>query len=181
MRDFHALAITGIPGSGKTELARRLAMAFGFRTLQTGDIARRVDPEGLAQGKMADEEKFQVAFNMEYWKAPGLPDDPVILDGLPRSPGQLELLPDNTLIVGLTCRPDIAITRQVNRAREGDTEEIIRRRTYEQAVILGQDVADGWIYQTCGYGRVVNTSMKNPDEIEAGVVGYLRGDKREIF
>lgn len=179
MREFEALAITGIPGSGKTELAGRLSAEFGWPVFSLGDIARQIDPESLAAGQLADEAKLRAAFLKTYYGTdwPG----PVIIDGLPRNPKQASLVPPGALTLGLTCREDIAIGRQILRARDGDTTEIIIARTEDQAAMLEQNVADGFIYQYCGFGRVVNTSQKRPEEVAAGVAAFLRGDKREVF
>ena len=179
MRQFKVLAIAGIPGAGKTELATRLSARFGWEVISTGDIARRVDPDSLAAGKLADESLFRRAFLEAFYGTKH--DGPVILDGLPRSRGQIALLPEESMVIALTCRPDIAIERQKLRARPGDTDEIIEARTREQSDLLEVERADGWLYVFAGWNRTLNTSQRSREEIEERVSGYLTGEKREVF
>lgn len=174
------IAITGIPGSGKTTLAGGLAAHYGYRVIGTGDISRMVDPASLSGGGMADESLFQAAFrvamdHIDDWSKP------VIIDGLPRRREQITLLPYFTTMFGLTCRPDIARDRLLRRARPDDTEEIVARRVEEQSALLDIEHADGWMYQTVGWGRVINTSVKPIDAILHDVIEYLDGRKRQAF
>ena len=182
MRQFSTLAIAGIPGAGKTELATRLHAEFGWPVISTGDIARTVDPVSLAAGKLADEDKFRTAFLKAYYDLRYLQGamGRVILDGIPRSRAQLDLIPEAT-IIALTCRIDIAIDRQISRGREGDYREIIEARTMEQADLLEVNRADGWLYIVAGWGRVINTQYKSPDTVAEQVAAYLRAEKREAF
>jgi adenylate kinase family enzyme len=175
-----AIAITGIPGSGKTTLARGLAEARGWIVLGTGDIARRIDPESLVAGGMANEARFQVAFRaamdaVDDWSKP------LILDGIPRCQEQLVLLPYSTQIIGLTCRADIARDRLLRRGRPDDTPEIVARRVEEQSFLLDVRHADGWLYHVAGWGSVVNTSDKRPGVILRDVLAFLDGTKKQCF
>lgn len=176
------IMIAGIPGSGKTELAGRLHDAFGGTLISTGDIARRVDPDGVSQGKLADEAAFRAAFDVRLLQAIHEDPAPIILDGFPRNRTQMGYVEGfKTKLIALTCRPDVAVDRQMLRGRAGDTVHNIEVRTAEQMVLLEQNVADGWLYRAAGWVACINTTQKTPDQIAAGVIAYLRGEKREAF
>lgn len=189
---FKYLAIAGPPGAGKTTLARGLKERLGWSVLSTGDIARRIDPESLANGGVADPVIFARAFRealdaidaenaMDGWSDQN-PPPPLILDGIPRYREQLDLLPESTVLVAVTCRIDICIDRQLRRGRPGDDDrEMVEFRTRGQAGLLEVDQADGWLYQTAGWGAVVNTSRDLPAKIADDMVAYLTGQKREAF
>lgn len=174
-----AIAITGIPGSGKSTLAVGLAKERGWTIMSTGDIARAVDPDSLGQGGMADEAAFQAAFH----DALGVLDwsRTVVLDGIPRSPGQVPLLPSLTTVLMLTVRPDIARDRLLRRGRPDDQADLIARRVQEQSALLDVEHADGWAYRLAGWHGVINTSQKRPTDILHDVLAYLDGRKREAF
>lgn len=173
------IAITGIPGAGKSTLAAGIASRKGWQVLSTGDIARRVDPASLAVGGMADEIAFQGAFRAAMDEVDW--SNPVILDGIPRSKGQIILLPYFTRILALNCRPDVAKDRLLRRGRPDDTEELIDRRIKEQTALLDVEHADGWLYQMAGWGAVVNTTYKSVDMILGDVLAYLDGEKKQAF
>lgn len=180
MTPFRYVAIAGIPGSGKTTLARGLAEARGWVVLSTGDIARAVDPDGLAAGGLADESAFRRGWDAALASVKDT-GTTVVFDGIPRSRGQLDLLPEGTKLLGLNVRPDIARQRLLLRGRPDDTDDIIGRRIEEQSALLEVRHADGWFYTVAGWGAVVDTSRKLPPAILAGVLGYLDGTRHEAF
>lgn len=179
---FAAVAIAGIPGAGKSTLAAALHEALGWPVLSTGDIARRIDPESIANGGVADPAAFADAFRTAWSEAEFHGDYPVVLDGIPRYREQVDLLPDKTVLVALTCRPDIAIDRQLRRGRPGDEDRaLVEFRTRAQGDLLAVEQADGWLYTLAGWGAVVNTSQKSGQQIAQDVIDYLSGTKREAF
>lgn len=171
------VAITGAPGTGKTTLARGLGALLGWDVVGTGDIARAADPESLATGGMAEESAFREAFHRVMAAAVGRR---LILDGIPRSRSQLELLPPDTKIVLLTCRSDVARARLLRRGRPDDDFEIINRRLREQTDLLEVEVPNGWVWGVVGKG-VVNTTQKQPEAILRDMYGYLIGTRREPY
>lgn len=174
------IAVAGIPGAGKTTLARGLCRAYEYTGLiSTGDIARRVDPAGLAAGGLADEDSFRAGWD-ERMKAVAM-GWRYVLDGIPRSRGQMDLLPDDTTLIVLTCRPDIARDRLLRRGREDDEPDIVSRRITEQSALLEVEHADGWLYTAAGWKRTINTSRKSPEDILIGVIDYLNGVRTEMF
>jgi len=181
-RKYDTLAITGVPGTGKTTLALALSTQLGWPVVSTGNIARVTDPGGLARGGMANEADFVVAFARHYALVRSLADTPVILDGIPRTVGQLGYLPaDTTRVILLTARPDVAVDRLLRRGREDDTPELIERRMREQGALLQIDQADGWAFTIAGFHTAVNTSRKTPDMVAEGVIQYLLGNRTEAF
>lgn len=170
------VAITGLPGAGKTTLALGLSELTGWPVMSTGDIARRVDPAGLSRGELANEQLFRAAF----LGALGSYTPPVILDGLPRSRGQVELLPPDTLVFALWCRPDIAIGRLLRRGRSDDTEALAKKRVAEQADLLEFDLPGrGWAREIAGWEGSLNTSVAKPGWILERVFGYVTGERRD--
>lgn len=169
------IAIGGIPGSGKSTLAAGLA-GLGYRVVSTGTIAREADAGSVAAGSLACEDKFRKLFGLTFEVGPAL-----IFDGIPRHRAQLSYLPSATLVLGLTCRIDIARARLLGRARSDDDSATIERRLKEQACLLEVDVRDGWFYRDLGWGRVINTSLRTPEEVLGRTMAFLRGHKSEIF
>lgn len=163
------VAIAGIPGAGKSTLALHLSVRFGFPILATGDVARAADPTGVGAGGLADEASFRSAYFEWLAKLAG----PVILDGIPRTRGQVELLPNGTRIVVLTCTPRTARARLLLRRRSDDTPVIIQRRIEEQTEHLEARQADGWLYRLVGMSAVFRTDDKTPQEIADEVVEHL--------
>lgn len=172
------LAITGIPGSGKSTLAGRLAKRTGRVLLTSHDLVDLIDPGAIAEGRMADKEKMAGAFAQmmaEYR------EERVVLDGWPRSPDQAVLLPADTLVFLLDCSISIARERLTRRARTDDTTETIEHRLHEQASILRVTSRGGWARELATWYRTLNTGNKSANEVEAGVMAYLHGEKREVF
>lgn len=171
------VAITGIPGAGKTTLALQLSELTGWHVLSTGDIARRVDPASLSNGDLADEAAFRAAYKREILGYRGLP---VILDGLPRSRSQVELLPaEGTMVFFLWCRYDIALGRLLRRGRSDDSSLIAEKRIREQSALLEADSNDGWARKLAGWAGSINTSNTRPALIAGRVHDYITGAKRD--
>lgn len=165
-----SLAIAGIPGAGKTTLALHLMDELGWPILSSGDIARAVDPGGVAAGGLADEASFRSA----WFKQLGLLQaGPVIFDGIPRSREQVELLPNGTQIIMLVCPFAVAVSRLTRRGRADDTTDVIVRRLEEQVALLEAAQADGWLYRLIGMQAVFRTDRKTPQELAALVVERL--------
>jgi adenylate kinase family enzyme len=175
--DYPIWAITGIPGSGKTTLAHRLAADFGREYVGTGDIARRISPELLAKGELADQEAMKAAL-LETLRGYGFnsggPDfSPVVLDGWPRTPQQVGWIPEGAvLIFYLSCSTEIALERLARRGR-GDDDA---KRVHEQSKML-----EGFIRDLVPWTRQINVTHRNPDYLAKTFGLYLRGERREVF
>lgn len=173
------VAIFGPPGVGKTTAARALSEAMSWPVVSSGDVARIVDPEALARGEMADRAKlatgFVAALEAEHEKY-----ETVIVDGLPRDPTDVGLLPADTCYILLNCRPDIAIERQLRRAREGDTPETIRKRSEEQRALMGMHVFDGWSFKLATWERALTTERLTREQMIEHVVGFVKGERKTV-
>lgn len=168
------VCVMGIPGVGKTTLASALAAHFSLPVITAGDIGRAVDPAAIARGDMADERLLREGVLAELSGHPEW-----VLDGFPRTLAQALLLPPETVVIHLTCRPDIARERLLRRGRADDST--IDKRLAEQSALMEIDKKDGWAYLLAGYGRNVNTSMKSAPTIAAAVVAHLSGQKAECY
>jgi adenylate kinase family enzyme len=161
------VSIYGPPGAGKTSVAMPLAKMLDAAYISSGDIARRVDPEALARGAMADRKRLREGFVDAILDAARSGARMVVVDGLPRDPTDCELLPDDTEYVLLTAKPKVLIQRQIDRAREGDTVDIINARTEEQIHLLQLRVADGWAYRIAD--AVIDTTKMDLTQMLAAV------------
>lgn len=161
------IAVSGIPGSGKTTLVRNLATLHsreGWVYISSGDIGRRVDPGGVEKGELADEALFEVAFGDALREINGNASV-VLLDGIPRSRGQLSYLWPDTVVFALVCRPGVAFERLLHRGRSDDTPDIIRHRIDQQTALMDARHLDGWLYRAAGLHRMVDTSFLSPFEV----------------
>lgn len=129
------IAVYGPPGAGKTTIAQALLQPnVGY--VSSGDLARKVDPESLAKGQMADRPKLAVAFEEALGDAIRL-HELVVVDGLPRDSTDILLLPHGVKYMFVTCTPSVSIQRQLDRGRPGDDPDVIRIRTADQFDLLG--------------------------------------------
>lgn len=136
------MIILGRQGSGKGTQAARIAETYGVVHISTGDMLRAAVADHTELGEEAD----------EIMKAGGLvPDDVMngivegrlakadvmaggfLLDGFPRTPGQadalVEIVGDQLrLAISLDVSIDVATQRMLERGRDDDTPESIRRR-----------------------------------------------------
>lgn len=174
--DFPIWALTGIPGSGKTTLAHLLAAEFDREYVGTGDIARRISPDLLAKGELADQAAMKQALldALETHITTGAPSyRPVILDGWPRTREQVGWLPEGmALIFYLSCRTDIALERLARRGR-GDDDA---KRVHEQTKML-----ESFIRDLVPWNRQINVTSRTPQHLLQTFGLFLRGERREVF
>jgi adenylate kinase len=142
------LIIMGPPGAGKGTQAVRIAERFGIPAISTGDIFRNNIKDGTDLGRQVeeilksggyvpDEMTNKIIEDRLGWvdAAPGF-----LLDGYPRTPGQVEFL-DQVLaghghaldgVLELNVDEEAVVSRLLKRAeiegRADDTEEVIRER-----------------------------------------------------
>ena len=134
------MAVLGLPGSGKTTLARGLRDALGYQVLSVGEALReraRDDAtleSDLARGALAPEPLIRTVIN-EAVQASG--DHRLIVDGFPRHVGQISPADDilgewHPLLVEVP--PEVAFQRLAGRqglapiGRAEDTPEVAQRR-----------------------------------------------------
>jgi hypothetical protein len=123
MPDF--IVLSGLPASGKSSLARRLAPALGLPLLDKDDILEALfDSLGVGDGgwrtrlsRAADEVLRRMAFQTQgavlvsWWRHPRAQGD----SGTPT--GWLSLLPGRLVEVYCACEPRVAAERYLGRTR----------------------------------------------------------------
>ena len=96
-----AILLFGYPGSGKGTQGQILAALPGFHHVAMGDILRRLTPahplyaairERVSQGNLVPDELVMELFGSHLASLNLPPTDIVIVDGVPRSRKQVELL-----------------------------------------------------------------------------------------
>lgn len=148
---FRTVLLFGAPGVGKGTQGRILGTIPGFYHLSCGDVFRSIDigaPEGKliyqysSRGELVPDE-----LTIKIWRKGldgriGVSDykpreDLLILDGIPRSPRQAELVEEHLQvlrIVHLVCADEEAMIHRIKRRAirenryDDANEEVIRRR-----------------------------------------------------
>jgi adenylate kinase len=139
------LVLFGPPGSGKGTQAQRLSENLGFRQLATGDLLRGARAAGTELGQRAAEymdrgdlvpDDVIVAMVREAIERAG--DEPIVLDGFPRSVPQAEALADTLAgqdrelsgAVLIDVPDDVVVERISGRGqgRSDDNPETVRER-----------------------------------------------------
>ena len=185
------LIIMGPPGAGKGTQAVRIAERFGIPAISTGDIFRANVSEGTPLGVEAkkymdageyvpDSVTNEMVRNRlaEPDAAPGF-----LLDGYPRTPGQVEFL-DQVLaehghaldgVIELTVDEEAVVARLLKRAeiegRADDNEETIRNRQAiyrkETAPIIAIYEDHGILIKIDGMGTVDEVTERVIKAVEA--------------
>jgi len=117
--------MSGLPGSGKTTLARRLAPLLDLPVIDKDDILERLFvSKGIGDAAWRrtlsresdsilqhDATRSEGAILVSFWHLPGMPVD----SGTPTT--WLQSLSDQLVNVECTCKPDVAASRFVRRQR----------------------------------------------------------------
>jgi adenylate kinase family enzyme len=119
------VSILGMPGAGKTSLAKKLATRFNMTHVSAGDVARQMaetDPEvkaALDAGKLAPRGKMNVAMDKIVQSSD---HHRVVLDGYPRYPRQLAplLRKTDTIYIIVGCTQAESMERLLKRGRSDD-------------------------------------------------------------
>lgn len=136
------LLFIGPPGAGKGTQAARVAERLGIPHISTGDMFRYHVGEGTEIGQrvkaiMEAGDYVPDSITVEMLEERISHDDArkgFILDGFPRTTGQVEaldeLIGENGLdkVVVFRADEDVLIRRMLDRGRDDDTEETIRNR-----------------------------------------------------
>lgn len=136
------LLFIGPPGAGKGTQAARVAERLGIPHISTGDMFRHHVSNGTELGLKVDAimkagdyvpDEITVAMLAERIAEPDAANG-YILDGFPRTPGQVEALDGLIGVEGLDrvvvfeVDEDELIQRMLSRGRADDSEETIRNR-----------------------------------------------------
>ena len=185
------LIIMGPPGAGKGTQAVRIAERFGIPAISTGDIFRNNIKDGTDLGRQVeeilksggyvpDEMTNRIIEDRLGWvdAAPGF-----LLDGYPRTPGQVEFL-DQVLaghghaldgVLELNVDEEAVVSRLLKRAeiegRADDTEEVIRERMAiyhkETAPLIAIYEEHGVLIKVDGMGTVDEVTERVSKAVES--------------
>lgn len=169
------ISISGVPGSGKSTIAKLLAKKYGFTHVSMGGIRRKMAEE---RGMTIDEfnalgltEDFTDREVDEYQKKLGETEDDFIADGRT----SFHFIPHSYKIF-LTVEPRAAAERVFNaRDTAARSEETPCRNVEEQQAVLEERLKEdrarylkyyGIDYLDLGnYDLVIDTSRLTPEEI----------------
>jgi adenylate kinase len=132
------IALLGPPGSGKGTQAERLRDALGFAWLSTGDLLRAAREEGTELGKRAGEYMDrgelipdEVIVDVVEAALAEVGDQPILLDGFPRTVAQAEALGRELDVAILIDVPDDVVVERIagrGQGRADDDPETVRER-----------------------------------------------------
>ncbi len=182
------LLIVGRQGSGKGTQAELLAHHFGINHLSTGkffrDSAGVGVPAGLEAKAFMDHgelvpDPIVIAVVEERFSNPEEIRVGFILDGFPRNAVQAEALDcvlaanPIDLVIDLRVPEDVCVARMIERGRDDDTEEGIRRRLFlydaETAPLLDGYRSRGIVADVAGVGDPDDICKRLIDVVEARV------------
>ena len=177
------LLFIGPPGAGKGTQAARTAEQLGIPHISTGDMFRRHVANGTELGERVDAimaagdyvpDEITVAMLAER-VAEGDAANGYILDGFPRTPGQVEALDDLIgtdgldVVVVLDADEEELNQRLLARGREDDTTETIRTRTdiynAETAPLLEVYGGRGVVVHVDGMGELDDVTNRILDSL----------------
>jgi adenylate kinase len=182
------LVLFGPPGSGKGTQAARLRDDLGFRQLATGDLLREARAAGTELGQRAGEYMDRgdlvpddVILEMVRDAIERAGDEPIVLDGFPRSVAQADALADAldgqdrelSAAVLIDVPDDVVVERISGRGqgRSDDNPETVRERLPSMSRSAGQpSIGDGGIRVspwTRGI-RIATSSSKHHDQSSPG-------------
>lgn len=168
--------IAGGPGAGKTSLADALSRVLRWPVLYSREAVQAVDPDSIKEGRLGSRGPVLVALAQKVTEYSTTYGTDYIVDGAPRTPDQIAIVPDGAEVLLLRCDPAVALLRLRNRGRDDDTEDLASKRVLEQ---YGQD--DQWLRDLAGWTRTINTTKRTKGSVLDTVMLYLTGERREIF
>jgi adenylate kinase len=137
------ILLAGLPGSGKTTQAKRLAEELGLCVVSVGDALREMAKEDSELGNVVKEEMSKGDFVDDALAARVVRQkvnseactNGFVVDGYPRSLGQIEQFdPEFNQIIFLDISKKVAEKRLLSRGRMDDDPKVIEHRlnVYEE-------------------------------------------------
>jgi len=170
--------VAGPPGSGKGTQCDRLAQAYGWGHLSSGELFRseiaRRTPLGRRLATSMDSGDLvpdDLTVDVVLGALDAMPADHVLLDGFPRTLRQAHALLDRVggsgvrLVVELVVPPSVSFERLALRSRSDDDTAAIRLRLalYESQTRPALD----WL---AGLGLVVTVDGDQPPEVVGAAI-----------
>jgi dephospho-CoA kinase len=186
------IAVTGMPGSGKSTVARVIARRLGYPLLVMGDVVREeVARRGL---ELTVHNIEEVARRLRELRGPGaiaelivekaraLNTQGVVVDGV-RSLDEVKVLSSlgRVYIVAVHSPPNLRFQRMISRGREGDVRSPEEFRFRDEANLrlgIGDVIAlaDYMIVNNSTLEKLIEEAERVAGEIENEARGYS-GDR----
>ena len=186
------IAVTGMPGSGKSTVARVIARRLGYPLLVMGDVVREeVARRGL---ELTVHNIEEVAKRLRELRGPGaiaelivekaraLNTQGVVVDGV-RSLDEVKVLSSlgRVYIVAVHSPPNLRFQRMISRGREGDVSSPEEFRFRDEANLrlgIGDVIAlaDYMIVNNSTLEKLIEEAERVAGEIENEARGYS-GDR----
>lgn len=180
---LNCIVVMGRPGSGKSEIGKRVATLTGWHYISTGDLARRLieDKEWLRRGDLAPEEDLRDLFKAEY-EARGA--EGCVIDGMPRTVDQvgflLDLIPAESILAAYVDVPVfVAYGRLRQRGREDDIKDEV---LYKRMGVYEEHTVPALLMLTSRCHTVMLDGLEPPDRNARRLVECVfRGCKNGTF
>lgn len=131
------ILLAGLPGSGKSTQANKIAQELNFHLIQMGDTLRKIAKAGgelgdrikqiMHTGALVDDETVAEVVKRTMQKVG--PEENLIMEGYPRSVEQIKLFnPNFDKVFYLNLSEEEMIRRISDRGRSDDTPETVKVR-----------------------------------------------------
>lgn len=185
------IAVTGMPGSGKSTVARVIAEELGYPLIVMGDIVRE---EVLKRGlEVTPENVERVARELREARGPGviaeivverallLGNPGIVVDGV-RSLEEVSILArlGRVYVVAVHSPPNLRFKRMLARGREGDIRDFDTFKLRDRANLelgIGNVIAlaDYMIVNNSTLDRLIEEARRVAGEIRDASKGHSRG------
>lgn len=171
--------IAGLPGSGKTTQAKKIADDLGFNLILMGEELRNLATKGdelgnkikeiMHTGELVDDETVAEVIKQALKRAGG--SNNIVMEGYPRSENQITVFdPGFDKVFYLNLSEDEQLKRIADRGRSDDTPEAVKTRIQVQKKGL-----DGVLDHYRNVAEVIDVDgAKSVDEVYEIIKAHLR-------
>lgn len=135
------ILIVGLPGSGKTTQAKKIAENLGFNLILMGEELRNLATKGdalgnkikkiMQKGELVDDETVAEVIKQALVRADG--SNNIVMEGYPRSVSQIRVFdPGFNKVFYLNLSEDEQLKRITDRGRSDDTPQAVKTRIQVQ-------------------------------------------------